>query len=266
VARFPGLKNWVIDLEMDEEHWIYLDEEKKEGVQVVLIDACHCPGAVMFLFRGKMGTVLHTGDFRFSEIMFKNEWLCPVEKHNSLMKGITVDVDYLHLDNTFANPEYDFPSREEAYASLVKIVKNHIDHRIFVFSYSLGKEEVLLLLADDFNCKIVVDEERMNKVKLMDLRPELFTTDPNASKIHVKQIRELSHFNINECNKEMPTIFIILTGWNDKYNKNLPFYFKVPYSSHSNYRELERFVKAVNPRKIIYNVHERNDTKKRHEF
>jgi hypothetical protein len=32
VARFPGLKNWVIDLELDEEHWIYLDEEKKEGV------------------------------------------------------------------------------------------------------------------------------------------------------------------------------------------------------------------------------------------
>jgi DNA cross-link repair 1B protein len=102
------------------------------------------------------------------------------------MKGITVDVDYLHIDNTFANPEYDFPSREEAYSSLVKIVKNHIDHRIFVFTYTLGKEEVLLLLADDFNTKIAVDEERYNKIKLMDLRPELFTTDPNASKIHVK--------------------------------------------------------------------------------
>lgn len=59
---------------------------------------------------------------------------------------------------------------------------------------------------------------------------------------------------------------MILTGWNDKYNKNLPFYFKVPYSSHSNYRELERFVKAVNPGKLIFNVHERNDTKKRAEF
>ena len=40
----------------------------------------------------------------------------------------------------------------------------------------------------------------------------------------------------------------------------------MPYSSHSNYRELEKFVKAVNPGKLIYNVHERNDTKKRHEF
>ena len=73
-------------------------------------------------------------------------------------------------------------------------------------------------------------------------------------------------FSINECNREEPTIFVILTGWNDKYNKNLPFYFKVPYSSHSNYRELEKFVKAVNPGKLVFNVHERNDTKRRQEF
>jgi len=71
--KFKNLKDFVVDLEMDEEHWIYLDEEKKEGVSVVLMDAFHCPGAVMFLFKGKMGTVLHTGDFRFDDKMLRHE-------------------------------------------------------------------------------------------------------------------------------------------------------------------------------------------------
>jgi DNA cross-link repair 1B protein len=86
------------------------------------MDACHCPGAVMFLFKGKMGTVLHTGDFRFHPSMLDNKFLCPPEKKNDEMKGITIDIDYLHLDNTFANPEYDFPSREDDYKSLKEIV------------------------------------------------------------------------------------------------------------------------------------------------
>ena len=135
---------------MDEEHLVYLDEKKKKGVQVVLMDACHCPGAVMFLFKGKMGTVLHTGDFRFHPSMLENPLLCPPGKRNIEMKSISIDIDYLHLDNTFANPDYDFPSREEAYTGLKEIVKNHPNYRVFVFSYNLGKEEVFLNMAEDF--------------------------------------------------------------------------------------------------------------------
>jgi hypothetical protein len=157
--------------------------------------------------------------------MLKNKWLCPPEKANPLMRGITVDIDYLHLDNTFADPAYDFPPREEAYQGLVNIVKSHKDYRIFLFAYNLGKEEVFLSLADDFKTKIVVDEARMKKIELMGLRPELFTVDQTASLFHIKSIKNLVGFDINACNKEMPTIFVILTGWNDKYNRNLPFYF-----------------------------------------
>ena len=251
---------------MNEEHWIYLDESKKEGISVVLMDACHCPGAVMFLFKGKMGTVLHTGDFRYHPSMLEHPLLCPPAKKNDKMRGITIDVDFLHLDNTFANSEYDFPTREVAYNGLKDIVKSHPNYRVFVFSYNLGKEEVFLNLAKDFSSYIVVDEDRMRKIKLMDLSPEYFTTNPNEGFIHVKNIKNLKSMDLEECNKDDPTIFIILTGWNDKYNRNLPFYFKVPYSSHSNYRELETFVRAVSPKNLVFNVDDRAITKKRLEF
>lgn len=199
LEKFPHLKEFVVELEMDEEHWIYLDESKKEGVSVILMDACHCPGAVMFLFRGKMGTVFHTGDFRFSELMFNNELVFPPEKRNSLMKQISVDIDYLFLDNTFADPEYDFPSREEAYKTLTDTVKAHKDHRIFMFSYHLGKEEVFVKLAEDFETLVVVDEDRYRKLSIMNVSPELFTTDPTQGWIHVKSIKDLKKFDIEEC-------------------------------------------------------------------
>lgn len=104
----------------------------------------------MILFKGKMGTVLHTGDFRFSENMFKNPFLFPSHLRNNEMKGISIPIDYLFLDNTFANPSIDFPNRDEAYLGLSKIVKEHQQYRIFVFTYYLGKEEVLLKLAEEF--------------------------------------------------------------------------------------------------------------------
>jgi hypothetical protein len=108
---------------------------------------------------------------------------------------------------------------------LVSIVKSHSQYRIFLFAYNLGKEEVFISLATDFNTKIVVDQERMKKIQLMKLTPERFTTDPEESLFHIKSIKDLNGFDIDQCNREFPTIFIILTGWDDKYNRNLPFYF-----------------------------------------
>ena len=133
------------------------------------MDANHCPGAVMFLFKGKFGTVLHTGDFRFHEKMLENPWLCPPEKRNKNMRAVTVDVDFLNLDNTFANSNYDFPSKADAYKTLTKIVMEHLTYRIFIFMYNLGKEEAFIGLATDFKTRVVVDEDRYRKIKLLNL-------------------------------------------------------------------------------------------------
>ena len=51
-----------------------------------------------------MGTVFHTGDFRFSDSMFNNQAMFPLERRNENMRGISTDIDWLFLDNTFANP------------------------------------------------------------------------------------------------------------------------------------------------------------------
>ena len=70
-------------------------------------------------------------------------------------------------------------------------MRSHLDYRVFLFSYNLGKEEVFLNLAEDFKCKIVVEQDRYHKIQLMDLKPELFTTDPTQSRIHIRSIRDL---------------------------------------------------------------------------
>lgn len=170
------------------------------------------------------------------------------------------------MDNTFANPDYDFPAREDAYKSLKEIVNSHPNYRVYVFAYNLGKEEVLINMAEDFKTYIVVDEDRMRKIKLMDLRPELFTTNPSEGWVHFKYIKDLKNLDIEESNREEPTVYIVLSGWSDKYTKNLPFYFNVQYSSHSNFRELETLVKACCPKNIVFNVDDRAVTKRRLEF
>ena len=65
----------------------------------------------MILFKGIIGTVLHTGDFRYSRELFsKYPLLYPTEKFNKDLKGISIGIDHLIIDLTFGNPDIIFPS------------------------------------------------------------------------------------------------------------------------------------------------------------
>ena len=86
-------------------------------ITVTFFDANHCPGAVMILFQGYMGTVLHTGDCRFNP-----GWM--VERYNLLYpkrpgnvaaieakEACSVHIDELILDNTFCDEVFQFPDQ-----------------------------------------------------------------------------------------------------------------------------------------------------------
>uniref|UniRef100_A0A914UPY2 Metallo-beta-lactamase domain-containing protein n=1 Tax=Plectus sambesii TaxID=2011161 RepID=A0A914UPY2_9BILA len=78
---------------------------------VTLLEANHCPGAVMFLFESdSFGTVLCTGDMRHDHRMEKMFATEP-----AFMRLQKLTIDHIYLDNTYLDEKIaEFPTREEA--------------------------------------------------------------------------------------------------------------------------------------------------------
>jgi hypothetical protein len=73
----------------------------RQGVEVTLVDANHCPGAVLLLFRLPDGRrIIHTGDMRY----------CPGMKENQHLEGFR-GADAVFLDTTYCSPKYTFPAQ-----------------------------------------------------------------------------------------------------------------------------------------------------------
>lgn len=121
---FPNLRAHATGLELQEEHLIYIDKtQDEESISVTLFDSNHCPGSVMYLFKGINGTVLHTGDFRYSWRLFsKYPLLYPPEKENEELRGLSVSIDHLIVDCTFGDPNIIFPAQDDAMKAIEDIV------------------------------------------------------------------------------------------------------------------------------------------------
>ena len=117
------------------------------SIQVTLIDANHCIGAVMFLMEGGGKAVLYTGDIRaetwWVNSLVQNPILLPYAFGSRRL-------DCMYLDTTFAtklHPYREFPSKAEGIKELLDKVSKYPDDTIFYFhSWTFGYENVWICL------------------------------------------------------------------------------------------------------------------------
>lgn len=235
--KFNIADKFIRPLELGESHCVPLDGVGTETMTVTLIDANHCPGAVMFLFQGYFGNILYTGDFRFIPEMLK----LPLLQTNII-------IDVLYLDNTYCPSKWHFPSREDATEEIKIIIRNHPDHQVVIGIYSLGKESLLVELAMEFGW-LGVSPERMKTLQLLGL-PNVFTTAIEECRLRVVDAHQLNSRSVAHWNCEWPTIAVLPSG-NRAGRQPCDSIFIVPYSDHSSYGELRQFVAGLQPRAIV---------------
>ena len=234
-----------------------------QGVDVVLLDANHCPGSVIFKFSTPDGKHhVHTGDFRAHP------------KMESYPELTGLSVDSLFLDTTYMNPVYTFPPQDDVIKHAVTLCQNAIktdpNTLILVGSYLVGKERLYMGIAEALDCKICMNKGKLSLLQSYDW-PELkerLTTDSRTSRLHVVKINVLSVPSIKQYRDRFPSYSSVIairpTGWAFKKNqlltkiKPIRYYdihiYDLPYSEHSSYNELRRFVKFLNPQHVIPTV------------
>eukprot|EP00063_Salmo_salar_P027928 XP_014002763.1 PREDICTED: 5' exonuclease Apollo isoform X3 [Salmo salar] len=230
-------ERWIHPLELGEPNILPLDGIGKERLTVTLMDANHCPGAVMFLFQGYFGTILYTGDFRYTPSMLREP---------CLRTNTTIDV--LYLDNTNCDPTRTLPSRQRATQQIKEIIRSQPKHNVVIGLYTLGKESLLVQLAMEFKTWVEVSIERLKTLRALEL-PDVFTTEPGAGRIRAVDQSEIRSTNLLRWNREHPTLAILPTS--RPLVSFHPNVYVVPYSDHSSYQELEDFVSALQPTSLV---------------
>nr|CEL68425.1 TPA: DNA repair metallo-beta-lactamase [Neospora caninum Liverpool] len=247
--------------------------------RVTLLDANHCPGAVMFLCKTKGGkTYLHTGDFRYDRHMVDHPALA------------NCHIDTLFLDTTYAKPEYEFQPQADTIQHAINVAEelckqNGQPGRVLflVGSYTIGKEKIALALSQAFGWKVFASGKRrriLDCLQLEQLRDGRLSDDPADSCIHIVPMNTigtvLPYFrpNFSRITKYvedaglsdvftsvagfLPTGWSFTSKWNKEHSTMSSGCISVhllEYSEHSSYTELKEFVGILRPRQVIPTVY-----------
>ena len=251
-------------------------ETKKYGdCLVTAVEANHCPGAVMFIIKLTSGTtVLHTGDFRASPDM---------ESYPEFWQ-LDFRVDTLYLDTTYCRPEYDFPSQADVIQKTVELVKEFINKKpktlVFVGAYDVGKERIFKAILEALDCKLWGDQRRVDTWRCLEDGEILSRLVSDRRRAQVQVINNkfisfpklgLEYDKIRAGSPWSHVLGVKPTGWShgrgesaeaslvniEVVTRGEVSLLEVPYSEHSSFGEMKRFVKFLGIRdhkKIIDTV------------
>ena len=252
-------------------------ESRGKPVTVTLLDANHCPGAVMFLFAAGKKRILHVGDFRWNrEFMMTQAPLRPYARGDCLL-------DELFLDTTYCDPKYTLPTQTQAIEETIKVAQQEVvrakqnKHRILMLfgAYTIGKERIYLTVAERLGMKVYVDKRRyrilsalgwpQSKLSRLTTRPEetIIWVVP-LGHINMKNMGLYSSIRTRALSRDFDRVVGFRpTGWSlsskgsglvKSSTKGSLTVHAVPYSEHSSFPELVDCLDCLKPRIIVPTV------------
>jgi len=246
------------------------------GCELTSVDANHCPGSVMFVIRMSSGvTLLHVGDCRAGHGMEEE----PVFWN--------LKIDKLYLDTTYCRPEYDFPSQSDVITRTVEMVVEFVNKNpgtvVMVGAYTVGKERIFKAIASGLEAKVWGDSKRVRTWRCLEDSEILgrLVGDRKRAQVHVLMNQLVTWPKLGQELDKVGTgswshvLGVKPTGWSHSRGQGKAqslasvkiatrgqcSVLEVPYSEHSSYSELKRFVQFLrmgSEMDIIPTVNERN--------
>ncbi|CAH9142889.1 unnamed protein product [Cuscuta epithymum] len=156
-----------------------LEIEDPDGkFMVTAFDANHCPGAVMFLFEGIFGNILHTGDCRLTIECLRR---LPEKYVGKKGREPRCPLDCVFLDCTFGKFPSRMPTKQSAIQQVINCIWKHPDApTVYLTCDLLGQEDILVNISRTFGCKVYVDKVKTPQFfqTLELLVPEILSQDP----------------------------------------------------------------------------------------
>jgi len=269
LLKWPSLASRTTALALDEPLQLRLGPAGC-ALTLTAFNSGHCPGSLALLLEWAHGRVFHTGDWRREE---------------PLPAALLAEpLDALFLDNTFCHPSYTHPPRADALALLLARVgawreaeaaAGRAPGRLLLGCDALGKEEVLLAVAEAAGGLVAVSRSRLAVVRALRLPEGHLTTWPQEAAVLTAprwrfDVPRVGHVcpPPPEAEAEAPvTLALLPTGWPAEAAsaarggvggarqaaaaaRAMP-YEAVPYSLHASFPELRALVHLLRPARIV---------------